>query len=163
MRNSDWRDRLVADCTDADRTVARADNLREIENTILARRATLLPSAQRTVILLWLTGAHSLRSLGTVLGVNAGTLCRRISRWLRRLRHPVVAAIADFGADLPPAYRRVGLDRFLHGMSLRRLGDVHCLGGREVQSVLAYLKAWATLRRQMETGAGREQAEDETD
>jgi len=150
MGASESRDWVLENATELDRPIARAGDDIDLADTILARRAALLPPAQRTVVLLWLGRAHSLRSLGAALGVNPGTLCRRIARILRRLRDPVVAAIADFGADLPDNYRRIGLDRFLYGMSLRRIGGIHCLSRGEVLSILAYLKAWAVLRRQLQ-------------
>jgi hypothetical protein len=120
----------------------RLDRDRLSTHHILLQRAIHLPAADQSLLRLALEG-RTFRDLSCIFRHSPGSLCRRVNRLLARLRHPVVAAICDFPADLPNLHRQVGIERFLLRRPIPRIAADLGQTIPEITAILTYLTAFA--------------------
>lgn len=111
------------------------------------RRMKYLDPADRKLLEVTLHGRLTRREAGMMLGMDAGTVTRRIHTLLRRLNTRMVMALADDGDLLPELHREVGLAFFLHKWSVRRIAQQFGLSEYMVRRMLAYVRGWHEARR----------------
>ena len=114
------------------------------------KRMQFLQPADRKLLEITLCGRLSRREAGVMLGMDAGTVTRRIHTLLRRLNARIVGALVEEGELLPEMHREVGLAFFLHRWSLRRIAREFGLSEYMVRRMIAYLRGWHAAK-----GAGK--------
>lgn len=139
--------RQVLDQCTADDRVSKADAADgPLVQSILARRARLLPPPDARLMELSLAG-YTVRELARLMGRHPGCISRRLAALKRRLCGEVVAALADCPADLPDHYLRIGIAHYVHGRSPRTMARQFALSQGEIARIIGFLRAWAMLRR----------------
>ncbi|MCY2951343.1 MAG: hypothetical protein NTU53_05110 [Planctomycetota bacterium] len=128
------------------------------KHRMLLRRARFLSAADQSLLKLSLEGEYSVRELGVLFGISAGSVCRRVRRLMTRLRDPVVVALIEFPVDLPEAHRQAGILRLLVGQKTRTIAKEMGQGLGEVRAMLAYVRGWAGVSRHLWGKAMSDQA-----
>jgi hypothetical protein len=131
----------------ASQTTARLCGVGEADQAELLGRCILLGDEQRRLMELVLSGRHSLRELGRLIGLNPGSLCRRVRAIKQRLRSPVAAALAERGRELSDRYLRIAVAHFLHGDSVRHICRDADMPRAEALAILQYIRGWAAMPR----------------
>ena len=120
---------------------------RDAQLAVLLRRARFLcESDLRLVTLAWAKGA-TVRDLGHLLGVNHGSVVRRIQRIKRRLGDPLVIAVADAGGPLSALDREIALAHHLRREPLAEVADRLGMPLTQVRRRLHYVRGWVNGRR----------------
>ena len=120
---------------------------RDALDAALLRRARHLPDLDRRLVTLaWRKGATA-RDLGELLGLNHGNVVRKIQKIRRRLCDPMVVALADGGAVLPPADRDMALAHHLRRESLVHIAVRLGVPLTEVRRRMSYVTGWVNGRR----------------
>ena len=112
----------------------------------IQRRMQFLEPADRKLLEITLRGRLSRREAGMILGLDAGTVTRRIHTLLKRLNTRMVAALAEDGELLPELHREVGLAYFLHRRSQRWIARHFGLSEYAVRRMLEYVRGWHVRR-----------------
>ncbi len=105
-----------------------------------------LEPADRKLLEITLGGKLSRREAGMMLGLDAGTVTRRIHTLLKRLNSRVVAALVEDGELLPELHREVGLAFFLHKRSQRWISRQYGLSTYTVRRMIEYVRGWHVRR-----------------
>lgn len=113
----------------------------------VACRMQFLDEPDRKLLEMTLTGRLTRREAGLLLGLNTGTVSRRVRRILARLHHPAVVALVEAGQLLPEGYREVGLAHFLRAQPIRRIARDHALSQHAVRKIVQYVQGWAAPGR----------------
>ena len=108
----------------------------------IEKRMQFLEPADRKLLEITLRGRLSRREAGAMLGMDAGTVTRRIHTLLRRLNTRIVGALVEEGELLPEMHREVGLAFFLHKRSQKRIAREFGLSEYMVRRMLAYIRGW---------------------
>ena len=137
-------DRLsaVAEQTGAQRRAAG-----EVPATLL-RRAKLLPDDEKLLLELSVQRRLSSRQIGQILGVDNGTVSRRVRRIKRKLTDPVAVALCDPTCGLDPALRDLAVAHFLRGASARQLAADAGTTPEAVRRRIEYVRGWVRGRRE---------------
>src|SRR4051794_38433568 len=85
---------------------------------LLKERIELLDRDDQILLELTLSTNVSQRRIAEMLGVEPGTVTRRLQRLSRRLRDPLVVRLLDPRCPLGPDYRQIGVEHFLAGRSV---------------------------------------------
>jgi DNA-directed RNA polymerase specialized sigma24 family protein len=101
-----------------------------------------LEPADRKLLDITLRGRLSRREVAVMLGMDPGTVTRRIHMLLRRLNTRIVGALVEDGALLPELHREVGLAFFLHKWSHRRIARELGLSEYMVRRMIEYVRGW---------------------
>jgi len=112
----------------------------------IEKRMKFLEPADRKLLEITLRGKLSRREAGMIMGLDAGTVTRRIHTLMRRLNSRVVAALVEDGELLPELHREVGLAFFLHRRSIRRIARNGGLSEYAVRGMITYVRAWHERR-----------------
>ena len=112
----------------------------------IQKRMQFLDPADRKLLEITLSGKLSRREAGMMLGLDAGTVTRRIHTLLKRLNSRVVAALVEDGELLPELHREVGLAFFLHKRSQRWIARQYGLSGYAVRRMIEYVRGWHVRR-----------------
>jgi hypothetical protein len=115
-------------------------------NRGIQKRMKFLEPADRKLLEITLAGKLTRREAGMMLGLDPGTVTRRIHTLLRRLNSRVVAALAEDGDLLPELHREVGLAFFLHRRSIRWIARQAGLSEYAVRGMLTYVRGWHVRR-----------------
>ncbi len=108
----------------------------------------LLPEHDKRLIrLLDSQPTTSLRQAAVLLACNPGHLCRRAAAIRRRLRDPVVIALATRGHTLSSHFFNVGTSLFAAGRSVRAVARALHANPREIAAIHFYLRGWAAATR----------------
>ena len=121
-------------------------SVRELDiRPTLLRRAEYLPAVDRTLVRSVLEQRFSMRELGALVGVSAGSLSRRVKQLVTRLRDPVVVALIDGPSklELSDEQRRVGLQHYLLRRSARAIARETGMTYGEVLGTMGYVRGWA--------------------
>ena len=108
----------------------------------IEKRMEFLDPADRKLLEITLRGRLSRREAGAMLGMDAGTVTRRIHTLLRRLNTRIVGALVEDGELLPEMHREVGLAFFLHKRSQKRIAREFGLSEYMVRRMIAYIRGW---------------------
>lgn len=108
----------------------------------LLRRAAMLPPRDRTLVELAVRNNASLRQLARAADMAPGCVWRRLRKLFSRLNDPIVVALTEPRNALPDVYRRLGIEHFLCGLTVRQLADLHQMNPRQVQRMIAHLRGW---------------------
>jgi DNA-directed RNA polymerase specialized sigma24 family protein len=119
----------------------RADVHRGIQ-----RRMQFLEPADRKLLEITLSGKLTRREAGMIMGLDAGTVTRRIHTLLKRLNTRMVAALVEDGELLPEYHREVGLAFFLHRRSIRAISRHFGLSEYAVRRMIEYVRGWHVRR-----------------
>jgi hypothetical protein len=111
----------------------------------IQKRLRFLEPADRKLLEMTLGGKVSRREAAMIMGVDAGTVTRRVNSLLRRLNSRVVAALAEDGDLLPELHRDVGLAFFLHRRSVRWIARQGGLSVYAVRGMITYVRTWHEL------------------
>ena len=112
----------------------------------IERRMKFLEPVDRKLLEITLRGKLSRREAGMIMGLDAGTVTRRIHTLMRRLNSRVVMALVDDGDLLPEFHRDVGLLFFLHRRSIPRIARQLGLSQYAVRGMITYVRAWHVRR-----------------
>lgn len=112
----------------------------------IQKRMRFLPPADRKLLEITLAGKLTRREAGMMLGLDAGTVTRRIHALMRRLNSRVVMALAEDGDLLPELHRDVGLAFFLHRKSIRWIAQQLGVTQHAVRGMITYVRAWHVRR-----------------
>jgi hypothetical protein len=112
----------------------------------IQKRMRFLPPADRKLLEITLAGKLTRREAGMMLGLDAGTVTRRIHTLLRRLNSRVVAALAEDGDLLPELHRDAGLAFFLHRKSIKWIAQQLGVSQHAVRGMITYVRAWHVRR-----------------
>jgi hypothetical protein len=118
----------------------------------LLERARVLPDDDQRLLLLALSGNYSYREIAVLARSNPGSVCRRVRRWLKRLRDPMVVTLLERPGGLSEQFRRIGLEHFLYGRGTGRIARREAMREAEVKAVVAYLGRWAQMKREVGNG-----------
>jgi DNA-directed RNA polymerase specialized sigma24 family protein len=105
-------------------------------------RLHLLAEKDRALVEMALKHNLTHRQVGGLLSVAPGVVTRRLHRIIRRLRDPLVVALADRTCTLPPEHRQLGIEYFLQRRSAMELAREHGLARIEVEKMLHYIRGW---------------------
>src|SRR6478735_5754574 len=106
----------------------------------IEKRMKFLEPVDRKLLEITLRGKLSRREAGMIMGLDAGTVTRRIHTLMRRLNSRVVAALVDDGDLLPELHRDVGLAFFLHRRSIRWIARQGGLSEYAVRGMITYVR-----------------------
>jgi hypothetical protein len=101
-----------------------------------------LEPADRKLLEITLSGKLTRREAGMIMGLDAGTVTRRINTLLKRLNTRMVAALVEDGDLLPELHREVGLAFFLHRRSHRWISRQFGLSEYIVRRMIEYVRGW---------------------
>ncbi|MDQ3440705.1 MAG: hypothetical protein M3478_10190 [Planctomycetota bacterium] len=138
---TDQRSRLAR----AEPTSSRPDPDARPEGALsasLRKRLDLLPVRDRAIVELTMRSNLSRSGIARALGLAPGQVSRRLRVLYARLHDPLVVALFDARCPLSPAYRQLGTEHFLLGLSPRELADKHQVSIPEVRRMLVYLRGW---------------------
>lgn len=130
------------------RVVTDQHRPRAADGRDLLARARWLDEDQQMLLTLALSGRHTYRQLGALLGANPGVLCRRVRALKQRLLNPLVVELVERPLGLADHFRQIGLDRHLRGRSIRAIADTHGLSDTEVKAALGFLQSWLRMSRE---------------
>jgi hypothetical protein len=108
----------------------------------IQKRMQFLEPADRKLLEITLRGQLSRREAGMILGLDAGTVTRRIHTLLKRLNTRMVAALVEDGELLPELHREVGLAFFLHRRSHKWIARQFGLSEYIVRRMIEYVRGW---------------------
>jgi hypothetical protein len=128
----------IDQCQLEDRPIHRA---LEVDPAIL-NRISLLPEADQHLLTLAISGRHTFREIGALVGSNPGSVCRRVLMLSRRLSNPLVIALLERPIGLSEKFVQVGLARFLFSRGVRPTAREMSLSEGEVRGILHYLATW---------------------
>ena len=111
------------------------------------KRMQFLEPADRKLLEITLSGKLTRREAGMIMGLDAGTVTRRINTLLKRLNTRMVAALVEDGELLPELHREVGLAFFLHRRSHRWISRHFGLSEYIVRLMIEYVRGWLEGRR----------------
>jgi DNA-directed RNA polymerase specialized sigma24 family protein len=117
-------------------------HLRAAQNDALRQRIALLRPGDRAIAELVLCDGASHRQIAMLLGVTPGQVSRLIRRIGNRLHDPRVIALLHPDCPLDPAYRQVGVERFLQDKSVKQLAAEHICSAAEVRRRLDAINFW---------------------
>lgn len=90
---------------------------------------------------LW-DGQTSYTKLARLLGVDRGTLIRRLRVLQFRLGELRNCLLIDHLNDLPPDFRPVAVDHFVRGLTTRCIAETRGLSRIVVRTMLAYVRGY---------------------
>ena len=123
----------------------RAD--RQAQLDVLLRRARHLdPAEQHLASLAWAKGATA-RELGQMMGLNHGSVVRRLQRIKRRLTDPLIVAVLEAGMPLAGVDREIALSHCLRREPLNVVARRLNLPRAVVKKRLDYVRGWVSGRR----------------
>jgi DNA-directed RNA polymerase specialized sigma24 family protein len=118
---------------------------------LLKERIELLDRDDQILLELTLSTNVSQRRIAEMLGVEPGTVTRRLQRLSRRLHDPLVVRLLDPRCPLGPDYRQIGVEHFLAGRSVadiaQRLGRTRA----SVRMTVENVRAWHHFTRATST------------
>src|SRR4051812_10392001 len=114
-------------------------------NRGIEKRMKFLEPADRKLLEITLVGKLSRREGAMIMGLDSGTITRRINTLLRRLNNRVVVALVEDGELLPELHRDVGLAFFLHRRSMRWIARHAGLSEYAVRGMITYVRTWHEL------------------
>src|SRR5688500_1108214 len=117
-------------------------HLRAAQDDALRKRIALLPPDDRAVAQLVLCEGASQRQIAALLKLTPGHVSRRTRRIGHRLHDPLVIALLHPDCPLDPAYRQVGVERFLQDKSLKQLAADHACTAIEIRRRLDAINFW---------------------
>ena len=133
---------IVSNCSlDQHASTRRDIPLDETQKALLRRGRFLLPH-DRLLLDLVMKNRLSRRQVAMILGLEPGTVTRRLQRLGQRLHDPLVLALTDSSCRLAPDYRQLGIEHFLQGLSSTELADRHQIPRAHVRQMLAYIRGW---------------------
>jgi hypothetical protein len=106
------------------------------------RRAEFLDRPDRMLAQMMLAQNATHRQIAGVLGIDPGTVCRRICKIANRLYDPLVIRLIDRPGGLRAEYRTLGIEYFLIGRSIVELADTHQMPRSRVRAILGMLRVW---------------------
>ena len=112
----------------------------------LRERIDLLPPSDRLLVELVMSGAVSRKRAAELLGVEPGTVTRRLRRISARLHDPIVRELMMDRCPLAADYRQIGVEHFLTGLSAEKLGHRHGIRASEVRRMLQFVRGWCRGR-----------------
>lgn len=118
------------------------DHLTSLNHRLLAR-AQVLDKKDFALLHAAFDPSLSRRKLAQLLGIDPGTLSRRIRTLLNRLADPTIAALIDHGHTLPPQLRQIATDRLIHRKPIRRIARDSAIPIRKVAAAIQYIRGWA--------------------
>lgn len=116
-------------------------------NQGLQKRMKFLEPADRKLLEITYEGRLTRREVGMVMGLDAGSVTRRVNTLLGRLDTPIVRALVEDGDFLPELHREVALAFFLHRRSIRWISRELDLSQYAVRGMITYVRTWQELKR----------------
>ena len=108
----------------------------------LLKRAELLPEPDRALVFMSFKASATRHMIACALGLNPGTVTRRLQRIGARLHDPLVIALLDRTCPLVPEYRQIGIEHFLQGFSTHAIGERHRMSHDRVRRMLNAVRLW---------------------
>ncbi|HYO10720.1 MAG TPA: sigma factor-like helix-turn-helix DNA-binding protein [Tepidisphaeraceae bacterium] len=108
----------------------------------LRQRIGLLRREDQILVELAMSGTASRRRMGELLGLQPGTVTRRLQRLAARLHDPIVIRLLDPRCGLSPEQRQIGAEHFLTGLTVAELAAKHGLSRERVRVILGFLREW---------------------
>jgi len=125
----------------------------------LRPRLIYLRPVDRVLLELALSGERSRRGVARALGIEAGTVTRRLSRLIARLSDGLTNALLAETCPLDADLRQLALEHFLGDQSQRELADLHRMTRGAVSRALQYVRGWyAQFSRAQPTPSSRRSA-----
>ena len=113
----------------------------------LLHRAQHLEGADRALLHLALEHHLSTREMAALVGVNHGSVIRRLRRLRQRLTDPLVVALTDAACPLAGDDRDLALAYFMRRQPMRAIARQRGLPLRHVRRRIQYVRGWITGRR----------------
>jgi hypothetical protein len=120
--------------------------LSRAQRTILDR-CRFLPDRDAALVRSYVEGRVPLHQLARMLGQHPGALHRRLKRLMQRLADPSVALLTDRLRFMPQELRQLGIEYYLHGLTLRELGERHRLSSYQMRNMLRELHGYLRAAR----------------
>jgi DNA-directed RNA polymerase specialized sigma24 family protein len=117
-------------------------HVRAVESAAIRQRVALLRPGDRAIAELVLGEGASHRQIALLLKCTPGQVSRRIRRIANRLHDPRVTALLHPDCPLEPAYRQVGVERFLQDKSVKELAAEHTCSTAEIRRRLDAINFW---------------------
>src|SRR4051812_38187316 len=106
------------------------------------RRLRLLERSDRTLVEMAVKHNLTRRQIADLMHITPGSVTRRLQRIIQRLHDPIVIALADRTCTLPSEHRELGIQHFLHRLSIKMLVRRHKLSRGEIEKMLEYIRGW---------------------
>jgi Sigma-70, region 4 len=108
----------------------------------LFRRARALGEKDRLIIELAFKNQMTVRQIGQILEMPAGTISRRVNRICARLRDPMVVALLEGDCGLASQMKRIAIEHFVRGKRVDELAKEHQIKPGQVRGVLSFVRGW---------------------
>ena len=118
------------------------------QRELLLRRGRYLAEPDRRLLTLALKHRLSVREIAPLVGLNHGSVARRVQQLKRKLCDPLIVSLVDPRCPLAQLDRELALDHHLRGRSQRSIALLHNLPPREVRRRLLYVRGWISGRRE---------------
>jgi hypothetical protein len=113
----------------------------------LLDHARLLPLRQRLLLALIFEHNLSLRTVGQIVGMPAGTVSRHVRRVWRRLAQPIAADLCADDCPLPKLTRQIAIDFFITGLPTSRIAVERAMSRQSVRDHLNIARGWQRATR----------------
>src|SRR4051812_1823087 len=113
----------------------------------LRDRMELLEHDDQILLDLALNTSATQRRIAEMLGVEPGTVSRRLQRIGQRVNDPIVTRLLDPHCPLGPDYRQIGVEHFLAGRSIATIAQRLGRSRDSVRQTLASVRMWHQLAR----------------
>jgi DNA-directed RNA polymerase specialized sigma24 family protein len=100
-------------------------------------------SQDRALLEMALSRQLTRRKIAGLLGIEAGTVSRRVQRLVTRLGDPLVVALLERPGRLPDEFRQLGIEYFVQKRSIEDLADLHRVSRAQVLKMIHYVRGWA--------------------
>lgn len=126
------------------------------DDSVLQQHIALLEEDDRTLVELARAGVPH-RRIAKALGLEPGTVTRRLKRLGQRIHSPIVARLLDPKCPLGPDYRQVGVEFYLTGRTISQIAARLARSRPSVRQTLDTVRAWHlhthTVARRMKSEA----------
>jgi DNA-directed RNA polymerase specialized sigma24 family protein len=113
----------------------------------LRKRIALLDKDDQLLVELVTNLGASHRKIAQFMGLEPGTVSRRVRRVWQRLADPIVTRLLARDCPLGPEYRQIGIEHLLVARSTARIAAEHEMSPQAVRAAIAYVRTWHRLTR----------------
>lgn len=134
--------------------IARMPDRREVTEMLHAR-LEWLDTEDRVLLKTYLEAGSSFDEIARLAGMNRSSVCRRIHRLLRRLHDDTYARCEADRMSFDESKLAVIRDRFVRGLSVKRICRDHHLSYYRVRVILQKARTFARVQETAGDGRGR--------
>src|SRR5690349_20199367 len=108
----------------------------------LFTRAKALAPPDQLLLELTFKNKLSVRQIGRIFSLPAGTVSRRVQRLCARLRDPLVSSLLAPRCPLAPDCREIALQYFAQKLKMEQIASLHHIPRSQVRQILNFVRGW---------------------